>query len=308
MHEIKPIAQWRPHPPPPARRSISIIVLWMLLLMSLLAAFHRPPRTPDLDCRNGVESARARACRRWHRPRRAGARRKQPGLALARRQRTLSLGIQRRHRHESDGRRRRQDRPQRRALEIIESPVPLRQALSLPRPDLAEPCDRPPGAAAAQPADDDRATIDRALTFAGIDDLGALPGAADRTPLLHAVPLVTVHTAWQRSIARDARRFCCRCPCRSGGDRRLPRGARAAGRGRRRALPPPVSIARYLAPTAISAVTIRAAAAISTARSLRPQAPFRCVTRGTPCRSGAGHRPSSRNSDAAARSGVRWRT
>lgn len=253
---------------PDQRGAALLIVLWMLLLMSLLAAAFVSTTRSDLAiARNAVESARARAL--------ADA-----GITRA----AIALG-------ESDPslRWRLDGTPNRWSFGGGTITVSIfseggKIDLNAAPPEVLESLFRHAGAGddatriaqavvdrrqeplGTQAPADDRATIDpNAPAFATIDDLGGIPGMT--APLLHAVlPLVTVLSHVPTVDANSApREVLLSLPAADPAEIDAflrARDQQSAGD----AVPaaPPASIAQYLGPAAISAVTIRAAAAADT--------------------------------------------
>jgi general secretion pathway protein K len=250
------------------RGAALLIVLWMLLLMGLLAAAFVSTTRSDLAvARNAVESARARAL--------ADA-----GITRA----TVALSaVDPNARWRADG------TPYRWAFgggtvtvsivgeggKIDLNAAPPEVIASLFRyagagnaaADLAQAVidRRQPPAGTPAPADD-RAAIDpNEPAFATIDELGGVPGMT--AVLLHAVlPLVTVLSRVSTVDANAAPRdVLLALPGADPGEIDAflaARAQQAAGNGV--APPPPASIAQYLGPAAMSAVTIRATAATAT--------------------------------------------
>lgn len=253
---------------PGERGAALLLVLWMLLLMSLLAAaFVSTTRSDLATARNAVESARARAL--------ADAGISRAVIALSESDPSF--------RWRADG------TPYRWAfgggtvtIAIVSETGKI--DLNAAPPEMLESLFRHAGAGdgaagiaqamldrrqaqpGAQAPDDDRVTIDpNEPAFAAIDDLGGVLGMT--APLLHAVlPLVTVfsHAPTVDPVAAP-RDVLLSLP---GAD---PAEIEAfiAAREQQTAgdavpVPLPASIAHYLGPGAISAVTIRAAAATET--------------------------------------------
>jgi general secretion pathway protein K len=253
----------------PGERGVALlIVLWMLLLLSLLAAAFVSTSRSDLAiARNDVESARARAL--------ADA-----GIARA----AVALSESDPHfRWRVDG------TPYRWQFgggaitvsitgeggKIDINAAPLEVLASLFRSAgagddaarLAQSVlDGREARLAAQPAADERAMIDpNQPAFATIDDLGGLPGMT--APLLHALlPLVTVQSRVPTVDPNVApREVLLALPGADADEIDVFLDARAQqAQGNAVPAPPPSSIARYLSPVAISAVTIRAAATTDT--------------------------------------------
>lgn len=246
------------------RGAALLIVLWMLLLLSLLAAAFVATTRSDLAiARNEVETARARVL--------ADAGIARAAVALA----------------DPDPRKRwRTDGTQYRwafgggaiavsivgesgKIDLNAAPPEVLQSLFRKAgagdaaADLAKAVlDRRQPQQGVQQAGDTRATIDpNEPAFATIDDLGRIPGMT--APLLHAVlPLVTVLSRVPTVDPNAApREVLLALPFADPGDIDAFLAARAQqAQGNAVPAPLPSSIARYLAPAAISAVTIRAAA------------------------------------------------
>ena len=245
-----------------------LIVLWMLLLMSLLAAAFVSTSRSDLAiARNDVESARARAL--------ADAGVTRAAVALGERDPQFRWRVDGTpYRWEfgggaitvsitSEGGK----------IDINAAPIEVLASLFRfagagdAAADLAQAVfDRRAAAPAAQPAADERATIDpNQRGFATIDDLGGVPGMT--APLLHALlPLVTVQSrvpTVDPTVAPRAVMLALPGADAAEIDAFLAARARQA-QGNAAPAPPPASIAQYLTPVAVSAVTIRAAATTDT--------------------------------------------
>jgi general secretion pathway protein K len=250
------------------RGAALLIVLWMLLLMSLLAAAFIATTRSDLAiARNDVESARARAL--------ADA-----GIARA----ALALGDpDPRFRWRIDG------TPYRWSfgggtvtasivgeggkIDINTAPVDVIASLfhhagaGAAATGLAQGVlDRRQPQVVAQPSGGGSASIDpNHPAFASVDDLGALPGMT--APLLHTVlPLVTVSTRVPTVDPNAApREVLLSLPHADPGEVDAFIAARTEqAQGNPVAATPPPSIAQYLAPSPVSAVTIRAVATTDT--------------------------------------------
>jgi general secretion pathway protein K len=250
------------------RGAALLIVLWMLLLMSLLAAAFVATTRSDLAiARNDVESARARAL--------ADAGVSRAVLALAEPNPTLRWRV--------DGTSYRwafgggtvaiSIFSEGGKIDLNAAPYEVLESLfrhvgaGAAAAGLAQAVlDRRQAQPMSQPADNDGATIDPGQpAFASIEDLGALPNMT--APLLHAVqPLVTVY-AHVPSVDPNAasREVLLALPGADVGEIDAFLGARAQqAQGGTVPAPPPASIARYLAPAAASAVTIRVTATTDT--------------------------------------------
>ena len=253
---------------PDERGAALLIVLWMLLLMSLLAAAFVSTTRSDLAiARNAVESARARALAD------AGITRAAVGLSES----------DPRFRWRADG------TPYRWAFGGGTVTVAIvgevgKIDLNAAPPDVLESLFRyagagdeaasiaqavldrrqaPPGA--QTPADDGAAIDPNEPGFATIDDLGGVPGMT--APLLHAVlPLVTVLSGAPTVDPNTAPRgVLLSLPGADPADIDAFLAARdQQAAGNAVPAPPPASIAPYLGPGAISAVTIHAAAMTET--------------------------------------------
>jgi general secretion pathway protein K len=253
---------------PSERGAALLIVLWMLLLMGLLAAaFVSTTRSDLAAARNAVESARARAL--------ADAGITRAAIALSEADPNFRWRV--------DG------TPYRWAfgggtvtvamvgeggkIDLNAAPPAVIESLFRyagagdAAIDLAQAVvDRRLPPTGTQASTDDQATIDpNEPGFAAIDDLGGVPGMT--APVLHAVlPLVTVLSQASTVDANAAPRDV--LLALPGADPAEidafldARAQQAQGSGVPAA--PPASIAQYLGPVAVSAVTIRAAAATDT--------------------------------------------